>query len=95
MLVDQIIEAVSREDGALDEEDASMENSNDFENETDLETNEEPNDTLTLGKFQEGLPKETLARKSIQPMVASLKKGRIEDREEISSHRGISPPYIS
>lgn len=50
MLVNQITEALSGEDGSADEEDASMEDCDDNGEESELEMNEELDDSLTLGK---------------------------------------------
>lgn len=86
MVVDHTNEAIAEENGSTDAEVDSMKDSNgdgeEFNGgESDLEMNKELDDSLTLGKFQEGLRKEALAQEITQPVVSPQKKGIIEDRE--------------
>lgn len=58
----------------------SMSESNDEDE--DMDTTEEVEDSTTLSKFQEGIRKETLAKKGGSLPSASQKKGRIGESDD-------------
>lgn len=67
-----------------------MEDSGESKSDQDLEIEEELDDVLTLGKFQEELLKGTLVRKSNQPDLSTQKKGRLEERDGLNTRQSVS-----
>lgn len=82
MLVDRVDSVLLTNWNSSKELDYSM---SDFEgSEEDVEMSEEPDDSLTLCKFQEGLRKEVLAKKGAQLIFTIQKKDRQEEEGERS-----------
>lgn len=83
MIVNKVTTALLSPSSPSDESDEDMSSSDEDDGSiSKYEKPEEPDDSMTLDEYHNGLQKEALARKVSQNLVTSHKKGRMEKGDD-------------